>query len=357
MLGPCDGPPPDAVRDAARQQPADRRPTARSRRSRRTRRRSCARSGRCATRHFDVVHLHEPLVPGPTMTALLCSRRPSSPRSTPPATAPAYRLSRAGAPCAGRATSTCAVAVSKDARELADAAPRRRLRGAVQRRRDRPLRDADAAADRRRRRSSSAAATSSARASTCCSRRGQRCPATCGCGSAATARTPSALRARYGGDRASSGSAGSPTTRSRPAARAPTCSARRRCAASRSAWCCSRRWRPARRSWPATSPATATWPPTASTRCSSQPGDAAALADALRRVLGDDAPSATGCVAAGDRRAPRSSRWTASPTRYLEIYRDASSAASRSQRADRARRPRGVSLGARRLGVSRRMSR
>ena len=95
-----------------------------------------------------------------------------------------------------------------------------------------------------------------------------------------------ALQARHGATPASSGSAGSATTRWRPACGGRTCSAPRRCTASRSASCCSRPWRPGPWWWPRRSTATPTWPPTASTRCSRRPATPRRSA-ARSCVLGD----------------------------------------------------------------------
>ena len=177
-----------------------------------------------------MLHLHEPLAPGPTMTALLVHAAPrSSARSTPPATARRYRLAATRALRWLAATLDCACAVS-----------RRRPRA---------------------RRSATSAATTSvlfngveverfAKAEPSPTDgpddlllRPPRAPqgprrAARGHGRAAARRAPvgggdgpdtAALRRATRATPASSGSAGSPTTRRRPAARAPTCSARRRC--------------------------------------------------------------------------------------------------------------------------------
>ena len=64
------------------------------------------------------------------------------------------------------------------------------------------------------------------------------------------------LKMRHAGDPASVGWAGCPTRRSAAGLRGATCSARRRSAVNRSEWCCWRRWRRRRRSSPAICPAT-----------------------------------------------------------------------------------------------------
>ena len=184
MLGPCDGPPPDAGVTPARAQrpdggqrlggPARARPV-----------RPAAHHPGAPRRGFDVVHLHEPLAPGP-----------SSPRccsATPPMVGTFHA---AGESAAYRYLGWAL-------RRLA-APPRPPLRGVARRRgpgRERPRRRLRAAVQRRSRSSasprarptpptgptsSSSAATSRARASTCCS--------------AALADLPADVRLWVGGD-------------------------------------------------------------------------------------------------------------------------------------------------------------
>ncbi len=96
------------------------------------------------------------------------------------------------------------------------------------------------------------------------------------------------LRARCASQAdASSGSAPWTTPSAPGALRGPTCSRRPRCQASRSAWSSWRRWRRGRRSWPRTCRATGL-PPRARPRLVPA-GDAGALARALLEVLGDAA--------------------------------------------------------------------
>ena len=134
------------VRHAARQQPADRRPTVRSRRSRRTL--SCQlRTIRALTdEEFDVLHLHEPFIPGPTQTALLLHTAPII------ATFHSAGESAATSTCAGRSGGP-ADRLDAPGRRLegrAGAGPplhRRRVRDPLQRCRARPYRERRRAAD------------------------------------------------------------------------------------------------------------------------------------------------------------------------------------------------------------------
>ena len=187
---------------------------------------------------FDVLHLHEPFAPGPTMTALVVHPAPDrghvprgrwqqelrAARPADPLVGRRRRLPRRrrvrGRPAAG-----------------AHCSARRRVRGAVQRGRARPLPQRRAVADGRPddlllrpprgaqgpRRAARGRCRSSA--------------PTCACGWPAAGRTRSGCAPRTATTPASSGSGRSPTRRRSAASAGPTCSARRRCAASRSGWC------------------------------------------------------------------------------------------------------------------------
>ena len=235
MLGPCDGPPPESfvtplgnsLPTAANGSIAPLAPDPSA----------ALRTIRALNdEEFDVVHLHEPLAPGPTVTTLLMHPAPLVGTFHAAGRSSSYQaLARPLRWFANRIDRR--VVVSKDALGARPGAPRRRLRGAVQRRRDRP--DPGRHHRRRRpiRRSSSAVATRSARVWRCCSgvpvaavrhslvdrqrrpRRRQRCG-------------PSTLS-----DDASRGSAGSATPRSSPASVGRRRSACRRCTANRSASC------------------------------------------------------------------------------------------------------------------------
>ena len=171
VLAPCDGPPPDAgVTPLGQQHPAPP-PTARSRPlAPDASRRSCARSGPLRDEDFDVLHLHEPLAPGPTMTALLCTRRPLVGTFH---AAGRQRRRTAGSTRRVRLLADrldCGARCPHDARRAGRALPRRRRTSVlfngieVERYRQGRARGPPTA-----RRSCSSAATSPARASTCCS--------------------------------------------------------------------------------------------------------------------------------------------------------------------------------------------
>ena len=92
---------------------------------------------------FDVIHLHEPMAPGITMTALLVHRAPTVGTFHAAGVSFGYRLLR---PALRRIAKRLdhRVVVSKDAGRVGPRAHRRRLRGVVQRRRH-PRDPADAA--------------------------------------------------------------------------------------------------------------------------------------------------------------------------------------------------------------------
>ena len=129
-----------------------------------------------------MIHLHEPMAPGITMTALLVHRAPTVGTFHAAGISAGYRVLR---PALRRVVNRLdhRVVVSKDARRAGAAAHRWRLRRAVQRRRPRrdPGRTDRSSAHRRAasrgdvRRSSSAAATNIAKGCRCCSTRSSRC--------------------------------------------------------------------------------------------------------------------------------------------------------------------------------------
>ena len=167
VLGPCDGPPPDAgVTPLGRSVPTAANgsvaplapdPSAQLRTIRALR-----------DEGFDVVHLHEPIAPGPAMTALLFADGPLVGTFHAAGTSAAYRyMGWALRRMAKRLDHR--VAVSPDATALAENGLGGDVRAAVQRHRGRPLRQRAGPPDGRARPSSSSAGTSPARASTCCS--------------------------------------------------------------------------------------------------------------------------------------------------------------------------------------------
>jgi len=117
VLGPCDGPPPDAgVTPLGRSIPASANgsvapiapdPSAQLRTIRALR-----------DEGFDLLHLHEPLVPGPTMTAILFRNSPLLGTFHAAGDSASYKWLRPGVRwLAGRLDARCAV--SEDARQLA----------------------------------------------------------------------------------------------------------------------------------------------------------------------------------------------------------------------------------------------
>ena len=242
-----------------------------------------------------MLHLHEPLAPGPTMTALMCTRRRRSAPSTPPGESARYRLRSAArfSWLAGRLDHPRGGVARTPASwpSATSAAPTRSLFNGV---------ELDALPGRATRRARDrahdlllSAATSRARASTCCSTPCAELPADVrlwvgGDGPETAALQRRATPATPG----SSGSAGSATPRRSPACAAPTCSARPRCGGESFGVVLIEAMAAGTPSWPATSTATATWPADGVDALLVPPGDAAALATALRRVLGDAEPPA-----------------------------------------------------------------
>ena len=199
---------------------------------------------------FDVVHLHEPLVPGsdPDRAAVPVGADDRA-RSTPPATRASYKYLRPAGALGGEPPRPPLRGVRRRRRPR-PALPRRRVRAGVQRHRGRRRTPRPSRGRPRARRCSSSAATSPARASTSCS--------------TAFATLPADVRLWVGRRRPRHRSAAGRVRRRRPhrVARshrrrgeapphwpAPPCSARRPCGARASASCCSRAWRPARRWW------------------------------------------------------------------------------------------------------------
>src|SRR5947207_132093 len=225
VLGPCDGPPPDAgvtplgrsVPTAANGSVAPIAPDP-----------ACQLRTIRALRDegFDVLNLHEPLVPGPCMTAILFRNAPIIGTFHAAGGSAAYRYLNWGVrQLARRLDHRCAVSV--DAWQMAQEA----LGG------DYTLLFNGIEVER------------FAKASPW-PRRCSRSPRMFGCGSRETAPRLRRCKRATRTTRASSGSDVSTTTRRPPAFVVPTCSARRRCGVSRSGWCCSKAWPRRRRSSP-----------------------------------------------------------------------------------------------------------
>ena len=332
VLGPCDGPPPDAGVTPARAERPDRGQRVGRTDRARTRRRSCARSGRCATRPSTSSTCTSRSSPGPTMTALLFEQRAARrARSTRRGRAPRTATwAGACARMAKRLDLRCAV--SADARPW----PSEALGGTTSccstASRSSGSRGRRAAPDRRARPSSSWAATSPARAWRCCWRRSRTCRRTCALwvggdgprdrGAAGAARRRPADRVAGADQRRRAG---------RPHARVHACTARRRCGGSPSAWCCSRRW-------------LAAAPLVASDldgyRNVARPGvdallaplgDAAALAKAIATGAGGPRPAGPSWWPAGAG-GPSSSRWPTWPSATRSSTREVASRPARHRR-------------------------
>ena len=198
MLAPCDGPPPDACVTPLGQSvptasngsvaPLAPDPAAQLRTLRALR-----------DEAFDVLHVHEPLAPGPTMTTLLFRNAPMVGTFHRSGDSAAYAVARPGVRwLAKRLDIRCAV--SKDATATAERALGGDLRAAVQRHRGRAVRQGDPVPVRRAPPSSSSAATRSARASPCCSTPCATCRPTSCVWVGGTGPQTEALRARHGGD-------------------------------------------------------------------------------------------------------------------------------------------------------------
>ena len=216
VLGPCDGPPPEAfvtplgnsLPTAANGSIAPLAPDA-----------SAALRTIRALRdeEFDVVHVHEPIVPGPPMTTVTMRPAPIVGTFHAAGDSASYKIFR---PVVlwlfGRIDRK--VVVSKDAMELAQSAlggEYEMLFNGVEDRASsgRPHRRRPTA-----RRSSSAGATRSARVSTCCSRRSRPCPPTTRLWIASDGPdTAAACRRATPTTRGSNGSGGSATRRRSPA--------------------------------------------------------------------------------------------------------------------------------------------
>ena len=138
VLGPCDAPPPDAgvtplgrsIPTAANGSVAPIAPDP-----------SCQLRTIRALRDesFDVLHLHEPLVPGPTMTAILFRNAPLIGTFHAAGGSAAYRYLTPLRAVAGRTARPALRRVGSRSRHGARGA-RRRVHAAVQRHRDRPVR-------------------------------------------------------------------------------------------------------------------------------------------------------------------------------------------------------------------------
>ena len=198
VLAPCDGPPPelfviplgDSIPTAANGSVAPLAPDP-----------ACQlRTIRAlADEAFDVLHLHEPLAPGPTMTALVMHPAPTVGTFHAAGDSTSYRL-------ANRSLNWLAGRLDLRVRRLrrrpraGRALLRRHLRHAVQRRRGGALPGRAIGRTHAGPRSCSAAGTSPARASTCCSTPWPSCPRTSAAGWPRTARRPPRCRSRFAGD-------------------------------------------------------------------------------------------------------------------------------------------------------------
>ena len=236
------------------------------------------RSGPLRDEGFDVVHLHEPLVPGPTHDRDRCSgTRPLVGTFHAAGESAGYRYLHA-ARCGGwrrGSTSACAVSPRPHGRwrsealggdyellfngveverfaKAAGATPTGRWPDHLLPRPPRAPEGPRRAARRRCR--------PARRRARLGRRRRTRRPRSC---RRALRRRPAHRVARAHQRRGEGGAD----------AGLPTSSARRRCGASRSAWCCSRPWRPDAGGRLAISTATATSPGRGATRCWSPPGD------------------------------------------------------------------------------------
>ena len=291
VLGPCDGPPPDSgvtplgdsIPTAANgsMAPIAPDPSAQLRTIRALR-----------DERFDVVHLHEPLAPGVTQTALLFKPQPAGrhlPRRRRDRRLPVAQPARA---VGGRPSSTCAARCPTDARADGPALRRRRPTSSCSTASSSsPSPRPSPAPTRRARPSSSSDATSPARAWPCCSRRWGSCRPACASGWAATVPRPRRCGPASPATCASSGSAASSDAekmarlQGRRRVLRPVAAGRVvRGGADRGD---GRRPPP---SSPATSRATPTWPGPGATRSSCPPGDPGALAAALRAVLDRPGP-------------------------------------------------------------------
>ena len=237
VLGPCDGPPPEpfvtplgnSLPTAANGSIAPLAPDA-----------SAALRTMRALRdeQFDVLHVHEPLAPGPPMTTLVMGGAPIVGTFHAAGVSTSYRVFK---PVLDRLLRRIdvKVVVSKDAQELVASHFPKHADGIRMLFNGVDIATIATAPRCRRpaRRSSSAAVTSNARGSPCSSRRSPSCPPTPGCGSGATVPTGQPCVPASPATPGSPGSDGSTTRRSSAGWAAPPCSARRRCMGSRSASC------------------------------------------------------------------------------------------------------------------------
>ena len=248
----------------------------------------------------DVVHLHEPMVPGPTLSLLIGYHGPMV--STHHISGHVGREWAMPTVQRNMERVGLRVAVSEAARATRRGVTGRRVHRVVERRRGRALRRRRAAS----RRTTRGVLLQSSRAAQ---------------GTVGAARRVGRHRPRRGvvGGELGSADRGAarPQRRQRRVARcgvghraertlsrAPRCSAHRRRAASRSAWCSSKRWRAARPSSRATSTATATSRDAGTDALLVRPDDPLSLREALRRVL-DDAELRSQLVNGGLERGQR----------------------------------------------------
>ena len=309
VLGPCDGPPPDAgVTPLGRSVPTAANgsvapiapdPSAQLRTIRALR-----------DEGFDVLNLHEPLVPGPCMTSILFRNAPIIGTFHAAGGSAAYRYLNFGVRwLAARLDHRCAV--SADARQMAHDAlggEYTLLFNGIEV--DRFAKASPWPTDgptiffvgRHEPRKGLAVLLDAMRS----------LPSDTHLWVAGDGPETARCRRRTGATRASSGSGASTTKRRRRGCAAPTCSARRRWA-SPSASCCSRGWRRRPPSSRAICPGYHNVARSGADAILVPPGDAAALSRGLAKVL--ENPTCAERLVAPVSSGPRSSRWTTSPRR------------------------------------------
>ena len=256
VLGPCDGPPPDAgvtplgnsLPTAANGSMAPIAPDV-----------SCALRTIRALRdeEFDVIHLHEPLAPGPTTTALFLAAAPMVGTFHAAGGSLAYDVMNRGVRWLNRRLDR-SFAVSEDAAAMASASlggEYEILFNGVEVERSRevapwPTEGPTVFFIGRHEPRKGLTVLLDAMS---------HLPANVRLWVAGDGPETDALRSRVAGDGRIRWLAGSRTRSARPGSGVPTCSARPRCGASRSGWCSWRAWPATRLWWPATFPAMPRW--------------------------------------------------------------------------------------------------